>query len=128
MRKEEIAIRAKASLDLFEQGELIDIVAFSQDVRSLIAMTVCKSSEEIQLSDLPKPELYYCDSSIPYEAYEADVVREYARQAIEADRASRQVKVPDVIYEAIAAAFEDRKGWRTKIAAAVRALPERESK
>ena len=49
------------------------------------------------------------------------VAREVAAQA-------GQVAVPEVIRDAIEAAFEDREGWRTKIAAAVRALPAKESK
>lgn len=68
-------------------------------------------------------------SAVPCKFWHAEWFTLFAR-AIEREVAAQegQVVIPDVIYEAIGAAFEDRKGWRTKIAAAVRALPAKESK
>lgn len=98
MSKEEVAKRVEQSLDLFEQGELIDIVAFGEDVRSLVTQAAAnKATEEGELPALPEPYgLLEFESEIPGDlrtvaGYCADDMKEYARQAISADRASRQV-------------------------------------
>jgi hypothetical protein len=63
--------------------------------------------------NLPPPNVNY-----PYPLWDEAAVRQCMRDAVAASGAG----VPDVVREAVEAAFEGREGWMRKIAAAVRLI------
>lgn len=94
MSKEEIAERAGLTLDAWEQGEPIDEISFADDIRNLIAFAIAnKATEEDELPDFPKPVLFTKQGT---PAFSVAQLMGYVREAIAADRASRQgSSVPD---------------------------------
>jgi len=113
-----------------EEGEIIvtrrDFDAMAEFAKRFVASPRTVAAAEKPTGDLVTRLRRLASDGAHFQtkAVDASVLTEAADEIERLARQSQQAvqTVPEVVREAVAAAFEDRPGWRTKIAAAVRAI------